>query len=115
MRSLSVQVQPHKSPDLDMTMLTLAFKRLTKRGELVATYSFDKGDNAGPYYNYTFSTTRAATLWRTIKSEIYDEPEFHAHMSKASMAMLSSETGWRTYSMLFHWDSAVEIDTASAL
>jgi hypothetical protein len=115
MRSLSVQVQPHRAPDLDMKRLNLAFKRLSKRGELISTYSFDKGDDVGSYYNYTFSTTKASALWQAIKREVYGAPEFHDHMSKASMAMLSSETGWEAYSMLFHWDSAVEIDTAPAL
>jgi len=115
MRSLSIQVQPERSPGLDMEQLCKAFEEIAGRSDLVAHHSFDNGEDGTTYFNFTFGTTRAKLLWQTIRSHIYKSPEFGPHMSLASMAMCSSETGWHAYLQLFHFDPSVRLDPDDGL
>lgn len=115
MKSLSVQVQPDRSPGIDMARLADLFQELAGRGDLVLRHAFDNGDDNGAYYNFTFGTERPGDLWQAIRQLIYLAPEHQAHMAVASMAMCSSEAGWDDYLQLYHWDSEVPVVTAAAL
>jgi len=114
-RSLSVQVQPERSPGIDMTGLTDLFRDLVDRIDLVCRHSFDSGYDNGAYYNFTFGTERPAELWAVIQESIFQAPAHKAHMAAAAMAMCSSEQGWQDYAQLYHWDPAVPIVSAAAL
>ena len=115
MRSLSVQVQPERSPGLDMAALTASFRVLVARIDLVRTHSFDNGHDNGAYYNFTFATERPAELWRLIQDAIFQACEFHDHLAASAMVMCSSENGWHKYSQLYHWDPEVPVVPVPAL
>lgn len=110
MKSLSIQVQPERSPGLDTARLTQAFISVVQMRDLVKHHSFDNGIDGGPYFNYTFGTPNAGDFWRVIQDEIFNSQEFGHHMTRASMVMCSSETGWDEYLQLFHYDPSVPID-----
>ena len=115
MRSLSVQVQPERSPGIDMVALTTSFRTLVGRIDLVRSHSFDNGNDNGAYYNFTFGTDRPAELWRLIQDSVFQAPEHRRHLAASAMAMCSSGGGWHRYSQLYHWDPEVPVVSVPAL
>jgi hypothetical protein len=114
MRSLSIQVQPVRSPGIDMERISSALLQIAS-DPLVDNHSFDNGHDNGAYFNFTFSTDRPKELWNRIRANIYDNLEFGSHMQRASMAMCSSDTGWDDYALLYHFDRTLRLDGEAAL
>jgi hypothetical protein len=115
MRSLSIQVQPDKSPSINMQRLDAAFEIIASDRYLVEHHSFSNGMDKSPYSNYTFGTKHALRLWESVQTSIYNNTEFGAHMRLASIVTCSSEEGWDDYLLLFHFDPAVELDGTNIL
>ena len=115
MRSISVQVQPARSPGIDMDAISGAFAAIASRSDLVAHYAFDSGEDRGAYFNFTFGALKPLALWREIQSRLYDAEGTGPHMKCASMAMCSEEGGWDDYLQLYHYDSMVQLDSTEAL
>lgn len=107
MRSISVQVQPDRSPGMDMAAVSAAFAQVAARSDLVRHHAFDSGNDGGAYYNFTFGTERARELWLALWQTVYLAPALQPHMAAASMAMCSGEAGWQDYEQLYHWDPTV--------
>ncbi len=93
-----------------MNSVTVAFEEIAAMTDLVEHHAFNSGDDKGPYFNFTFGTAHARRLWTVIKDRVYANPEIGHHMSRASMAMCSSETGWDWYDLLFHFDPTVRVE-----
>ena len=115
MRSLSVQIQPERSPGIDMAGLATSFQTLVSRIDLVRSHSFDTGHDNGADYNFTFGTERPAELWRLIQDTIFKAPEHRNHLAASAMAVCSRESGWHRYSQLYHWDPEVPVVSVPAL
>jgi hypothetical protein len=114
MRSLTVQVQPARSPGINIQRLNAAFEEIAS-DNLVEHHKFESGEDDGLYFNYTFDTQHALQLWELIQMHIFSREEFERHMKCASMAMCSSENGWDEYLLLFHFDPSVELDATTSL
>ena len=112
MRSVSVQIQPERAPDLNVAALTEVFAAIAKDSALVRHHAFAQGHD---YHNFTFGTTRAADLWREIQRRLFDNPLFGGPTRKASIVVCSSESGWHDYLLLFHFDPAVKVDSDATL
>src|SRR5215468_9033752 len=115
MRSLSVQIQPERSPTLNLVAVTSAFVEIAGDVQLVRHHAFDQGHDSGDYHNFTFGTERAGALWREIRRRLFDDPVLGDDMRKVSIAACSSDTGWNDYLLLFHFDPAASVDSAAAL
>ena len=111
MRSLSIQVQPARSPGIDMPAIQAMFAAIATEKGLVEHHAFNHGVDDGPYFNFTFGTLDARTLWQRIRRDLYEDPGAGPHMRRASMAVCSEETGWDDYDLLYHFDPAVPVDT----
>lgn len=109
MRAISIQVQPDRSPGLDMKELSALFQEVADGHALVTRHRFDSGDEDGLYFNFTFGTDDAVTLWNDLRRLVFERPRFKQHLSSAAMAMCSSDTGWDSYVQLRHWDSQVPV------
>jgi hypothetical protein len=107
MRSLSIQVQPHRAPGINIQAVTRAFEAIAVRTDLVQRHHFDHGQDQGPYYNFTFGSAAPSLLWSAIWQGVYEAPEMGSDMKISSMAMLSAPEGWETYTQLFHFDPEV--------
>jgi hypothetical protein len=107
MRSLSVQIQPARAPGIDLAHVERLFDALAARRDLVAHHNFESGDDQGRYYNFTFGTPAPSFLWKQMWESIYESPVVGAQMKRASMAMCSSEQGWDSYALLYHFDPEV--------
>jgi hypothetical protein len=110
MRSLSLQVQPDRSPGINMEEVTRTFELIAKDSYLVQKHSFTSGEDGGLYYNFTFGTLAARGLWGLVWNLAYESGSLGPHMKRASMAMCSSEEGWDQYALLYHYDPAVACD-----
>lgn len=110
MRAISIQVQPERSRDLDLDHLIAVCSDVAAMKDLVDHHQFDRGHDKGPYLNFTFGTQRAASLWRLLRTRLYEDEALGPHMHEASMAMCSSTTGWNEYVLLYHFDPAVKQD-----
>jgi hypothetical protein len=115
MRAISIQVQPGRSPSINMDKVSVAFESIATMGDLVEHHSFDSGEQNGPYFNFTFGTPDALQLWRVIEARVYGDEKLGPHMRKASMVMCSSPSGWNDYLIVFHFDPAVRCDSTSDL
>lgn len=114
-RSISIQIQPNLSPSIDMEAVANEFSAIAIMSELVASHSFDSGDDNGKYFNYTFEAKKPLHLWREIQSRLYEKQELAVHMKKSSMAMCSDEDSWDDYLQLFHFDPTVPLDSPDEL
>ena len=110
MRALSIQVQPERSPGLDVDHVVATFTGIAADKALVRQHQFDRGRDTLRYLNFTFGTEHAASLWRLIETRLYGDDELGRHMRAASMAMCSSTNGWDRYLVLYHFDPAVKRD-----
>ena len=115
MRSISVQVQPGRSPGIGVDAVTTAFAAIASRTDLVAHHTFDSGKDRDEYFNFTFGALKPLALWQEIQSRLYASQETGLHMKQASMAMCSEEDGWDDYLQLFHFDPTVQLDSTDVL
>jgi hypothetical protein len=115
MRALSIQVQPARSPGIDMAGVIAEFEAIACVTEVVKHHAFDSGNDEGAYFNFTFGTPDARKLWQVIQERLYNPGAISKHMRQASMAMCSSEEGWDDYLLLYHFDPTVGLDDANAL
>lgn len=115
MRSLSIQVQPARSPGIDRAGVISEFEAIAGATELEKHHTFDSGDDKVTYFNFTFGTSDAQNLWQLIRRRLYNTGNFSNHMRQASMAMCSSEEGWDDYLLLYHFDPTVGLNDAHAL
>jgi hypothetical protein len=114
MSTLTIQVQPAKSPDIDMA-------RVRELGEVVATdktlvsrYAVVEGEDKGPYSNLMFETSELKRLWGLLQDTLYKDEQVGSAMSKASMAMCEGSDGWNNYLLLYHFDPSVKLDSINA-
>jgi hypothetical protein len=109
MRSIAIQVQPERSPGIDLEGLSALLLQIAERPDLVLSHHFGTGDDQGPYFNFVFETKTPLPLWHALKLAVFESATCGKHMSAASMVMLSSEDGWDEYAQLYHWDPAVPV------
>lgn len=114
MRYLSIQVQPERSPGIDMARVTEAFQRFADIKELVKHHAFENGFEDEAYFNYTFETPKAIELWTVIREQLYCSMELGVHLRNSSIAVCSSETGWDAYSQWFHFDPSAPLELPAA-
>jgi hypothetical protein len=111
-KALSIQVQPHRAPGLDMTAIQAAFQALTQL-PLVVRHQFSNGRDNVEYFNFTLGTEDLSSLWREVQSRLYEEAPLGPWMAAASMAMCEGPSGWDDYLLLYHFDPAVKRDALS--
>ena len=114
MKSLSIQVQPDRAPDLDIEKVRKLFEEI-KNNALVEHYHFDEGEDKGRYMNFTYNSNDAQSLWKTIKNKVYENQYVGGTLVKCSMAMCSSEEGWDDYILLHHFDPTVPLEEFNEL
>lgn len=97
MRSLSIQVQPDRIPDLDIEKTKQLFEAL-KDSSLVEKSAFDEGNDEGRYLNFTYGTNDAQSLWRIIQKKIYAHNVFGKQLLNAQWpCVLVKKAGTITY------------------
>lgn len=98
-----------------MAKISESFTALTSNKYLVEQYSFDNGEDGVPYFNFTFYTLQASSLWLLIQERLYKSGELGPHMAATSMAMCTGKDGWNDYLLLFHFDPKEKTEEISTL
>jgi hypothetical protein len=110
MRSLSIQVQPERVPELDIEETKRIIEEL--RGNLlVEKCSFDEGYDKRRYLNFTLGTNNAKSLWDVIQRTFFEHNIVGKQLAKCSIVVCSSEEGWDNYILLYHFDPSVPVES----
>jgi hypothetical protein len=110
---LSIQIHPHRSPQLDLSSLRAECERLAADEALVRQFSWSEGFDEHAYLNLTFETDRPGQLWRLLHQQLYQASRFGSFMQVASMAVCEGQHGWDDYLLLHHYDAELKRDEVS--
>lgn len=112
MRTISIQVQPDLSPNLELEKIDQLFKKI-KTNNLVEKAHFDEGEDQGRYLNFNFDSNNARELWEEIQNVLYKKHSISKDLTRCSMVICSGESGWDDYLLLYHFDPNVALDNLS--
>lgn len=113
MRGLLVQVQPERSPGVNLDEISAIFEEIAADGVLVRRRDFLSGNDDGPYFNFTLWTGNAKGLWPRVRQRVFEHPKHGSHMALAAMAIVSIDETWDDYLQLRHWDTNVPCEEAN--
>lgn len=99
MKSLNVQLQPSRSPDLDVEA---ALVRL----QAVAPATVSRGNDDGPYINVNFHAADLRPLWLELRELLRQD----AKLAECTIVCCHGEHGWDDYLLLHHFDSSEPLD-----
>lgn len=105
MKAISIQVQPHRAPALDLESLRALFERIATTSPLVERHHFDEGHDKEHYLNFTFGTRDLPALWATLHEQVYADPVFGTLVERSSIAVCEGMHGWDDYLTLHHFDT----------
>ncbi|HXF59546.1 MAG TPA: hypothetical protein VN539_06955 [Candidatus Saccharimonadales bacterium] len=109
LKALSIQVQPHRAPGLDIERLRALITRIEST-PLVERSHFEDGIDEVEYSNFTLGTRDLKALWATIRAEVYGDPTLGELVSRSSIATCEGSHGWDDYLLLHHFDPKVRRD-----
>lgn len=94
MRRLSVQLQPDRSPTLDVRNV------VTLLESLAIGVRVSEANDDGRYVNLDFEAADLSGLWESIRREV----KSIAGLSEAAIIVCEGEIGWDDYLLLHHYD-----------
>lgn len=103
---LTIQIHPHRAPELDIARVRATCESLSGDRALIARFSFVEGHDGYDYVNLNFGTDDIPALWSRLQDRLYSG-EHGAAMQRSSMAMCVGQHGWDDYLLLRHYDAAV--------
>lgn len=109
MRTISIQVQPDKVPNLELEKINQLFKEI-KKNTLIERAYFDEGNDQGRYINFNYDSNDVQSLWVEIQDVLYKSESISKDLCQCSMVMCSGENGWDDYILLHHFDPTVVLD-----
>jgi hypothetical protein len=98
-RSLNVQIQPARSPDLDV-------EATVARLQTVAPATVTRGADVGPYINIGFRATDIGLVWATVREQLRADEA----LARCVIACCEGERGWDDYRLLHHFDPSQPLD-----
>jgi hypothetical protein len=111
MTTFCIQIQPHKSPRLDLVKIKEIGEVIASDKRLVSRFGVVEGVDGVPYTNLMFETEEVRSLWRRIQSELYGNNEVRDALLQASMAMCEGRDGWNDYLLLYHFNESEKLDS----
>lgn len=108
MTDFCIQIHPDRSKHLDLARVCKICETLARDDKLlIKRFAFadrPADDDDVRHVNLIFDTDSPETLWRLLKSWLYDSDTLGRPMQMSSMAMCEGEHGWRDYLLLYHYD-----------
>ena len=109
MPTLAVQVQPNRSPALDLDAVLSLF---TSAAELAdAELEVSAGEDDGPYVNYRFRTRDLTRLWEILQGQVFWDQANGPSLAACSIVTCEGNRGWHDYRLLHHYDRTLILDT----
>jgi hypothetical protein len=99
MKQLTVNLQPARSPELDVA------ETLTRLRDLAPDTRINEGD--GTYLNVSFKTANLPGLWELLQKVVRTVPGLAA----AAIIVCEGEQGWDDYLLLHHFDPSQPLDS----
>jgi hypothetical protein len=109
LKALSIQVQPHRAPGLDIEGLRALMTRIAGT-TLVERSHFEDGHDGVQYFNFTLGTRDLKALWDTLREQLYGDVTFGKPVARSSIATCEGPHGWDDYLLLHHYDPDVRRD-----
>lgn len=100
MKRLNIQIQPARSPGLDVAATVARLKRLAVGARVT------EGEDEGPYVNVNFKVADLTGLWASVQEELRAMTE----LSVAAIVVCEGDNGWDDYRLLHHFDPAEPLD-----
>jgi hypothetical protein len=114
-RHLNIQVQPERAASLDIARVIDLIEALAHDHNIVAGFDTTKGEDEGPYVNFTYLSKDPATLWKRIESDVLAHPQLGRKIAQASIIVCEGANGWDDYLLLHHFDRTMVLDSADEL
>lgn len=99
MKRLHVQLQPARSPELDVN-------RVVAQLQTVAPAGVTTGQDSVPYINVDFVTANVGALWSALRGVIRADTA----TARCVIACCEGEHGWDDYLLLHHFDPTQPLD-----
>jgi hypothetical protein len=100
MRVLNVQLQPARSPTLNVTATVARLSGLTD--EVLVS----EGEEGGRYVKVGLRTTEVIGLWDVVRELLQAD----AALARAAIVVCQGERGWDDYLLLHHFDPSQVLD-----
>jgi hypothetical protein len=101
MKRLHIQVQPVRSPALDVTEVVARLKVLAS--DVCVTRSEEDHE---PCINIAFTSAVLSALWPSVRQEL----QSMAGLAAAAIVVCEGEHGWDDYLLLHHFDASEPLD-----
>jgi hypothetical protein len=101
MKRLHVQLQPARSPELDVPEAVARLSRLAASACVT-----DGEDDGRRYVNVDFKAVDLRGLWARVRAELKTIPG----LAGAAIVVCEGEHGWDDYLLLHHFDPAEQRD-----
>jgi hypothetical protein len=75
----------------------------------VREFSFDRGQDRGPYINYRFKSRSPERVWRALSRRAFRSGRLSPLIRRSSIVTCQGSRGWGNY-LLLHYDSNVPLD-----
>ena len=110
MTEFSIQIHPHRSPQLDLANLLSQFERLSTERGWIRQKSVERGFDEHAYVNVTFETDYPKLFWQLLYERFYRASAFGQFLRAASIATCEGRFGWDDYLLLHHFDTGVSCE-----
>jgi hypothetical protein len=112
MRTLSVQFQPRRSPQLSTARVLALLSRSVAADPVVLRFEVQKGNDRGPYVNFHFIGQNRSLphIWSLVKRRALKHRSLGGALRRASMVTCEGSRGWDNYHLLHHFDPKVPLE-----
>ena len=100
MKVLNVQLQPDRSPTLDVSAT------VARLGALTSASRISESEDGGRYVNITFEAADPTELWAAVQEHLRAD----AGLAGAAIVVCQGERGWDDYLLLHHFDPIEPLD-----
>lgn len=110
MKKFLIQIEPHRSPDLDAGNLLSQFEGLSDEMGWVRKRSVEHGFDKQPYVHLLFETDHPKLFWEMLREKIDQPDAYGPSMRAASFVICEGKAGWNDYVMLHHYDPDISCE-----
>jgi hypothetical protein len=104
MKVLNVQLQPDRSPTLDVSATVARLRALASDSWV------SQGEDDGRHVNIGFGAADPAELWAAVQEHLRAD----AGLAGAAIVVCQGECGWDDYLLLHHFDPTEPLDQLSS-
>jgi hypothetical protein len=109
MKTLCFQVQPKRSPAIDLDAVTALMVRIAMSSD-IREFTIQRGHGKNPWVNFLFTSASIARTWSRLESGAITHSRLGAKLRRSSIVTCQGSRGWDDYRLLHHFDSRQALD-----